>query len=63
MNGDHVTIVLPKSAAQKLRRICNFNVTIGDRVASRDGSENGQAYKSFLYNLGSQLRLAGVTRG
>ena len=62
-NGGDVTINLSAAEAEQLRRVCNFNVTVGDRVSANSGAEAGKVYKSFLYNLGSQLRSKGIKRG
>ena len=59
---DGIVIELTTEDASKLRRVCYFNKTIGERVAERDGADAGQEIKSFLGDLGDGLADEGVER-
>ena len=48
--------------AAKLRRVCNFNVTVKDRVTARDGERDGYSMYHFMDELGNKLKAQGVKR-
>ena len=60
--NDVYTVSLSHEAAEKLRRVCNFNLTVKDRVTARSGDRDGWSMYHFMNELGNKLKDAGVKR-
>ena len=55
-------LFLDRGQAEKLRRVCNFNLTVKDRVTARSGDRDGWSMYHFMNELGDKLKAAGVRR-
>ena len=60
--SSNVTITLSEEEAAKLRRACNFNVTIKDRVSANSGDRDGWSMYHLLDELGNKLKSQGIKR-
>jgi hypothetical protein len=59
-----ITVDMSLEEAQKLRRICYYNLTVGACFTNNPngGVERGEAVKTFMGILGGSLKTAGVNR-
>jgi hypothetical protein len=59
-----ITIDMNLEEAQKLRRVCYYNLTVGERFTDNPngGVEKGEAVKTFMGTLGNSLRAALIDR-
>jgi hypothetical protein len=59
-----ITVTLDAAEASKLRRVCYYNKTVGQKYAGNPvgGSWKGSIITEFLGDLGSALKAANVER-
>lgn len=58
-----ITIELTADEASKLRRVCYYNLTVQDKMASGvHGYPKAKAIKNFMSDLGNALKARGIDR-
>ena len=59
-----VTLTLSPEEAKMLRRVCYYNLTVGEKYSDNPvgGEAKGSAVSNFLYGLGTMLKSYGVDR-
>ena len=62
---DGVDIHLSSSEAEMLRRVCYYNITVGNKFSANrvaGGYRKGQEITAFMTSLGNKLKAEGIAR-